>query len=48
VAVDCAAVLRRITGQFGGRGGGRADIAQGGVPAPADAVLAAVRGALLS
>jgi alanyl-tRNA synthetase len=30
VTFDASAVLRAITGRFGGRGGGRADLAQGG------------------
>src|SRR5581483_2567364 len=30
VAIDANAVLRRLTEQFGGRGGGKADLAQGG------------------
>jgi alanyl-tRNA synthetase len=29
-SVDCAATLRRLTERFGGKGGGRADVAQGG------------------
>jgi alanyl-tRNA synthetase len=30
VALDCGAVLREITKRFGGKGGGRAELAQGG------------------
>jgi alanyl-tRNA synthetase len=30
VAVDASAILRTLTGRFGGRGGGKADLAQGG------------------
>lgn len=30
VTVDCAAVLRKLIEQFGGKGGGRPDLAQGG------------------
>jgi alanyl-tRNA synthetase len=30
VPVDCAAVLEQLTMAFGGKGGGRADLAQGG------------------
>ena len=30
VAVDCAAVLKKLTERFGGKGGGRPDLAQGG------------------
>jgi len=29
-AVDCAAVLKQLTSRFGGKGGGRPDLAQGG------------------
>jgi alanyl-tRNA synthetase len=29
-AVDCAAALERLTARFGGKGGGRSDLAQGG------------------
>ena len=28
--VDCAAVLAHLTSRFGGKGGGRSDLAQGG------------------
>jgi alanyl-tRNA synthetase len=30
--VDCADILKRTITKFGGRGGGRADLAQGGAP----------------
>ena len=30
VAIDCGALLRRLTAQFGGKGGGRPELAQGG------------------
>jgi alanyl-tRNA synthetase len=30
VAVDCAGVLKRLIERFGGKGGGRPDLAQGG------------------
>jgi alanyl-tRNA synthetase len=30
VDVDAAAILRALTSRFGGKGGGRADLAQGG------------------
>jgi alanyl-tRNA synthetase len=30
VTVDCAAVLKQVVAKFGGKGGGRRDIAQGG------------------
>ena len=29
-AVDCAAILKALTDRFGGKGGGRSDLAQGG------------------
>jgi alanyl-tRNA synthetase len=42
--VDAAAVLKGLTAQFGGRGGGRRDLAQGGgFSARADALVAAAR-----
>jgi alanyl-tRNA synthetase len=28
--VDCAATLKALTDRFGGKGGGRSDLAQGG------------------
>jgi len=34
--LDCAAVLREVVGRHGGRGGGRAELAQGGLPPAAD------------
>ena len=42
--VDAAAVLKALVERFGGKGGGRADLAQGGglAGSPAD-LLAAVR-----
>ena len=30
--VDCAAILKNVAAKYGGRGGGKADYAQGGVP----------------
>ncbi len=36
VALDVTALLRRITERFGGRGGGRPDLAQGSVAEGAD------------
>jgi alanyl-tRNA synthetase len=47
-AVDAAGVLKTMLGRFGGKGGGRPEMAQGGgVDAPAESVVAAAR-ALLS
>ena len=47
VAIDASAILRRITERFGGRGGGKSDLAQGGslVGAATD-ILDAARGAV--
>jgi alanyl-tRNA synthetase len=47
VSVDCAAVLKQLTAGFGGKGGGRSELAQGGGldGAPED-ILRAVRAAL--
>jgi len=42
--VDCAAILKRLTAQFGGKGGGKPELAQGGgLTGDLPAVLAAVR-----
>ena len=30
VAIDCAAILKQLTATFGGKGGGRPELAQGG------------------
>ena len=47
-AVDAAGVLKAMLGRFGGKGGGRPEMAQGGgLDAPAEIVVAAAR-ALLS
>ena len=43
VALDAAAVLRDLVAELGGRGGGTAAMAQGGLTASAEAVLAAAR-----
>jgi alanyl-tRNA synthetase len=43
VAVDAGAWMKRATAELGGRGGGRAELAQGGLMAPADRVLAFAR-----
>jgi alanyl-tRNA synthetase len=47
VPIDANAVVRALTGRFGGRGGGKADLAQGGglIAAP-DEVLRAARSLL--
>jgi alanyl-tRNA synthetase len=42
-AVDAAALIQALTGQFGGRGGGRPELAQGGVAADAAAIVAHAR-----
>jgi alanyl-tRNA synthetase len=43
-AVSAQQIVSRLTGQFGGRGGGRPELAQaGGLDAEPDAVLTAVR-----
>ena len=47
VAVDASALFRTLAGRFGGKGGGRPDLAQGGgLDAPADAILDAAREAI--
>ena len=47
VAIDCATCLRELTGRFGGRGGGKAELAQGGgLEAAPGEVLATGRAAL--
>jgi alanyl-tRNA synthetase len=49
VAVDANAVLSTLLARFGGRGGGKPDIAQGGgLDAPSDEILAAARSAIVS
>ncbi len=48
VARDAAALLKALTGRFGGRGGGKPDLAQGGgLDAPPEDVLAAARAWIL-
>lgn len=46
--VDCRRVVPEVLGRFGGRGGGKPDFAQGGVPDPSleDEVLSAMRDAV--
>ena len=48
-AVDCKRILADTMAEFGGRGGGKPDFAQGGVPDTdkADAVLESMRAAIL-
>jgi alanyl-tRNA synthetase len=41
--LDAAALLRDLAAEFGGRGGGTAAMAQGGLTAPAGAILAGAR-----
>jgi alanyl-tRNA synthetase len=46
VSVDAAGVVAAVVARLGGRGGGRAELAQGGVPAAAADILDAARGVL--
>lgn len=46
-AIDANRVVKAVTGALGGRGGGRPEIAQAGVPAEADAIVTVVRQALI-
>lgn len=47
VPVDASAVLKGLVAQFGGKGGGKPDLAQGGgLDAPSDVLLDAARAAL--
>ena len=49
VPVDASRVLKTLTERFGGKGGGRPEMAQGGgLNAPSDSVVAAVRTLLSS
>jgi alanyl-tRNA synthetase len=44
VAIDAGKMVRELTTRFGGKGGGRSELAQGGgITVPADDVLAAAR-----
>ena len=43
VSIDAAALLREIASELGGRGGGTAALAQGGLTATAEAVVAAAK-----
>jgi alanyl-tRNA synthetase len=43
VDLDAAALVREVTGRLGGRGGGRSDTAQAGVPAAPERILEIVR-----
>ncbi len=43
VSIDAAALLREIASELGGRGGGTASLAQGGLTATADAVVEAAK-----
>jgi alanyl-tRNA synthetase len=46
-ALDCAAILKSLTGRFGGKGGGRPDLAQGGgLQGSAEDFVAYARGLL--
>jgi alanyl-tRNA synthetase len=47
VTADSAAILKQLTARFGGKGGGRADLAQGGgLDGPPGEILAAARAAI--
>ena len=49
VAIDANALLRQLTARFGGRGGGKADFAQGGgLTGPLDEIAAASRAAMVT
>ena len=43
VSLDAAAVVKTLTAKFGGRGGGRPELAQGGLDSPAQDVIAFAR-----
>jgi alanyl-tRNA synthetase len=47
-AIDAGAVLKRLVAQFGGKGGGKTDLAQGGgFTAPPDDLIAFLRADLV-
>jgi alanyl-tRNA synthetase len=47
VTADSAAILKQLTAAFGGKGGGRPEMAQGGgLQGDVDAMLAAARAAI--
>jgi alanyl-tRNA synthetase len=47
IGISSNQILARLTAKFGGRGGGKPDLAQGGgLEAPAEAILAEVRAML--
>jgi alanyl-tRNA synthetase len=48
VGIDAGAIVRQLTGAFGGKGGGRPETAQGGVQGDPAAILAAARSAIQS
>jgi alanyl-tRNA synthetase len=49
VTVDCAAILKQLTARFGGKGGGRPELAQGGgLTGDVQTMLAAARAELTS
>jgi len=49
VAVDANAVLQQLVGQFGGRGGGKRELAQGGgLTGPVEAIVSTARAVLES
>jgi alanyl-tRNA synthetase len=49
VALDSAAVLKQLTARFGGKGGGRPELAQGGgLQGAQDEMISAARAVLAS
>ena len=48
VAIDAGAWMRHATATLGGRGGGRPELAQGGIPAPAEEILKLARADMTS
>ena len=45
--LDCAALLKKLIERFGGKGGGRPDLAQGGLQGAPDAMVEFAREQLL-